>query len=74
MEGDVILADVATEIGVVNDDEERRDGNQDQQKDLQEFAEDVAIEDVWEGDVQAGKECRLFFERPGGDTGLLATA
>ena len=30
MEGDVIRADVAAEIGVVNDDEERRDGNQDQ--------------------------------------------
>src|SRR5207249_2688124 len=50
---DVVLADVAGDLRVVDDDEERHYRDEDEREDFEELAKNIAVEDVRERDVEA---------------------
>jgi len=72
VERDVVRPDVAAEVRVVDDDEERRGRYQHERQNLEELAQDVAVERVREGDVEPAEDGRLVGDGRSGVPSLLA--
>ena len=61
MQRDVVLPDVAAQVRVVDDDEQRGGGDHHQRQHLDELAQDVAVQDVRECDVEPPEHGLLHF-------------
>src|SRR5581483_987622 len=65
VKGDLVFLDVAADLRVVDDHGEHGDREEHQGQDFQELAQDVAVENVREGDVEAAEHLRLVDLRGG---------
>ena len=63
MQRNVIGANVVGDLGVVDDDGQRCGRQQHEEEHLQEFADDVAIDDVRKGDVEPRQDGAIVFFR-----------
>ena len=63
MQRNVIGANVVGDLGVVDDDGQRCGRQQHEEEHLQEFADDIAIDDVRKGDVEPRQDGAIVFFR-----------